>query len=50
MTGAALSHAYDGYIWAAYGISAVALVLCAGLSWWLYRRTFRRIQTLAIKS
>lgn len=37
-----MSGTYAAYVWAAYGVSAVAVLALVGVVWWLYRRANRK--------
>lgn len=40
---------YNGYVWAAYSISALAIAVTVLLYWRAHRKCLRQIQDLAIK-
>lgn len=40
---------YIGYVWTAYGVSALAIVVTVLLCWRAYHKYLKRIQDLAIK-
>lgn len=40
---------YGAYVWTAYGISASAIIIVAGVSWCIYRKYMNRVQKLATK-
>ena len=43
MLGALFAGKYAAYVWPAYGVSFVGLMLAAALTWWLYRQAQRQL-------